>query len=34
MLDMEIEVSEYITFCMMVIALLGLALSECLLFLS
>jgi hypothetical protein len=30
---MELEFTEYITFCLMILALLGLALSECLLFL-
>jgi len=28
-----LDLSEYITFCFMILALLGLALSECLLFL-
>ncbi len=31
--EMELDLSEYITFCFMILALLGLALSECLLFL-
>jgi hypothetical protein len=32
--EMDVEYTDYIAFCLMILALLGLAFSECLLFLS